>query len=192
MYVSVTCSLGSTETFSLLSLCDWDLAPHFPGLHHLPNPPFYSPGNDRQTMWRSNSHGLCSRSGGCSANAPVINITFVNCLILFLSKTFSDICVAIISNSACGKVGSFSIPGKSIRYIWWSSQLFFPSWQALWVENVYHIIILCEPAFLEQWVWYWLKVIWPYLRAKVYRGIPEKILQNTVQKRWPFVNRSPQ
>ena len=48
----------------------------------------------------------------------------------FWSKTFSDICVPIISNSACGKVGSFSIPGKSIRYIWWSSQLFFPSWQA--------------------------------------------------------------
>ena len=149
MYVSVTCSLGSTETFSLLSLCDRDLAPHFPGLHHLGNPPFYSPGNDRQTMWRNNLHGLRSRSGGCSANAPVINIMFVNCLIFFLSKTFSDICVAIISNSACGKVGSFSIPGKSIRYIWWSSQLFFPSWQALWVENVDYIAILFEPAFFK-------------------------------------------
>ena len=86
MYVSVTCSLGSTETFSLLALCDRDHAPYFPGLHHLPNPPFYSPGNDRQTMWRSNSHGLCSRSDGCSANAPVINITFVNCLIFSWAK----------------------------------------------------------------------------------------------------------
>ena len=41
----------------------------------------------------------------------------------------------ILKSSTCGKFGSFSIPGKFIRNIWWSSQLFFPPWHAF-VLNV--------------------------------------------------------
>ena len=143
MYVSVTCSLGSTETFSLLALCDRDHAPHFPGLHHLPNPPFYSPGNDRQTMWRSNSHGLCSRSDGCSANAPVINIMFVNSL-FFLKQNIQ-----------------WHLRCHHFKLCLWEGRLIFDPWEVHQVHLVVQPTVLSLLAILVGWKrWLYYNSMW--------------------------------